>query len=347
MRILVLNRGSSSLKCSLFDNLKLIWEKKIEGDGKQFLLSLDEDVDVIGHRIVHGGKKYRNSVLIDAAVKRELKKLAELAPLHNRADLEGIQILEKWKKPQVAVFDTSFHQTMPKEAVVYPGPYEWIEEGIIRYGFHGMSFQYCAKRAKELKAGSKLVICHLGSGASLCAVQDGKSVDTTMGYTPLEGLMMDTRSGTVDPGIILHLLKKKSPKTVAKILNEKSGLLGLAGFSDMRDVVAKNTARTRLALNVYIHRLTALIGSMVVSLGGIDSLIFTGGIGENNPLIRKKACEKLKFLGVDLDDQKNRLVDSDSVISSADSKVKILMIHTKEDLEIARSAQALVSLGCS
>ena len=336
MRILVLNRGSSTLKCSLFDYPKLIWEKNVEGSGKEFLLSLKLDVDAIGHRIVHGGKKYRQSVLIDDTVKKDLRALAELAPLHNLADLEGIEILEKWNVPQIAVFDTAFHHTLPESAFVYPGPYEWIEQGIIRYGFHGTSFQYCTKRAAELKAGSKLVICHLGSGASLCAVQDGKSIDTTMGFTPLEGLMMDTRSGTVDPGILLHLLKKMSPEELSQVLNEKSGLLGLAGSSDMRTVLEKNDARAKLALDVYIHRLTAFIGSMVVSLGGMDAIIFTAGIGENAPLIRKRACERLAFLGLKLDLQKNEKAHTeDCVISQSDSKVKILLIHTKEDFQIA------------
>lgn len=340
MRILVLNRGSSTLKCSLFDHPKLIWEKKVEGTGKEFLLSLKPDVDAVGHRIVHGGKKYRENIVINEAVKQELRKVSELAPLHNEADLEGIEILEKWKVPQVAVFDTSFHRTLPKAAFVYPGPYEWIEQGIIRYGFHGTSFEYCTARAAELKAGPRLVICHLGAGASLCAVKEGESVDTTMGYTPLEGLMMDTRCGTIDPGILLHLMKKMGPEKLSELLNEKSGLMGLAGTADMREVLAREDEKARLAIDVYIHRLTSLIGSMVVSLGGMDALIFTGGIGENSSQIRQMACEKLSFLGVKLDPQKK--LSEDGELSRPDSKVKVFLIHTREDFQISSTVNRLL-----
>ncbi|MGH2612446.1 MAG: acetate/propionate family kinase, partial [Rhabdochlamydiaceae bacterium] len=321
MKIIVLNRGSSSIKCCLYDFSKLpdrlidpLWETTIENEGLQKLCSIlpDKEIDCIGHRIVHGGKKYKESVLIDANVKEEILSLYDLAPLHNKADLQGIELLEKLfpGKPQIAVFDTAFHHTLPDFSKTYPGPYEWLQMGIQRYGFHGISFSYCSRRALEIlgKNQPKMVICHLGSGASLCAVQDGKSIDTTMGLTPLEGLMMDTRSGTIDPGIVLYLLGKKR-KTVAELfkeLYEKSGLLGLSGVSsDMRAVLekaAEGNIRARLAVDVYLHRLTSLIGSMVVSLGGVDTLVFTAGIGENASFIRQQACNRLSFLGIHLAD---------------------------------------------
>jgi acetate kinase len=258
------------------------------------------------------------------------------------ADLEGIEILQQLfpKIPQVAVFDTAFHHTLPASASVYPGPYEWVKEGIQRYGFHGISFQYCTRRASAIlgKVPEKMVICHLGSGASLCAVKNGKSVDTTMGFTPLEGLMMDTRSGTVDPGILLYLLKKKTLKELSQELYEKSGLLGLSGVSsDMRDVLekaAQSNKQASLAIDVYIHRLVSSIGSMIATLSGIDALVFTAGIGENAPLIRERVCSQFSFLGVHLSQQQP--TSEDRVLSSPDAKVKVLLIHTKEAFEIAR-----------
>ncbi len=363
MKILILNRGSSSVKCCLYDFSKLpdssedpLWEKKIEWKNisKEGTSKIREDlhsllsgkeIDCIGHRIVHGGKKYEESVFIDADVKKEIRNLADLAPLHNLADLEGIDILEKFfpGKPQIAVFDTAFHHTLPESAKIYPGPYEWVQMGIQRFGFHGTSFQYCSRRAVEIlgKEPHRMVICHLGSGASLCAVKNGKSIDTTMGLTPLEGLMMDTRSGTVDPGILLYLLEKKG-RTVKKLsteLYEKSGLLGLSGISsDMRDILEKaseGNIRAQLAIDVYVHRLIFMIGSMVASLDGIDTLIFTAGIGENASLIREQVCDRLSFLGINL--SKHQQSNSeDYVISSPISKVKVLVIHTKEAFEIAR-----------
>lgn len=359
MKILVLNRGSSSIKCGLYELTNIsdqpvdpLWEKKIEwkniwnqGSIQNELAALlkNQTFDCIGHRIVHGGKKYRTSVRIDFEVKKEIRKLSELAPLHNLADLEGIEILEKLypKIPQAAVFDTAFHHTIPSSAAIYPGPYEWVGEGIQRYGFHGTSFQYCARRAEGLlkHSISKMVICHLGSGASLCAVKEGKSVDTTMGFTPLEGLMMDTRSGTVDPGILLHLLKKMTPDQLAKVLNEQSGLLGLSGISsDMRDILEKReegNARALLSIDVYVHRLAGMIGSMAVSLGGMDVLVFTAGIGENASQIREKVSDKLSFLGVRLSKEQENSRE-DRLISSSESKVKVLVIHTREAFEIAR-----------
>lgn len=352
MKILVLNRGSSSIKCSLYEFssfprefVQPLWEENIDSLNLQKIRCLSkEKIDCIGHRIVHGGRKFQTSVRITSRVKNEIRKLADLAPLHNLADLEGIAFMEHLfpNVPQIAVFDTAFHHTLPLKTALYPGPYRWYEEGIQRYGFHGMSFQYCSKKASEIigKKIGKIVICHLGSGASLCAVRNGKSVDTTMGFTPLEGLMMDTRSGTVDPGILLYLLKhkQKTVDTLSRELYEKSGLLGLSGFSsDMREVLANATkGRAKLAVDVYVHRLTSLIGSMVASLSGIDALVFTAGIGENAPLIRKRVCKNLSFLGIELSDQKNQRGGKDAVLSGKRSKVDVLLIHTQEAFEIAR-----------
>lgn len=330
MKILVLNRGSSSFKCALFDDEKLLWEKK----DATFKDLENQQVDVIGHRIVHGGAIYRQSTLITPQVKEQIQKLLKLAPLHNQADLEGINVCEKLFKdtPQIAVFDTAFHQTLPDFAKIYPGPYSWYEEGIQRFGFHGISFQYCSRRASEmLKKNAKMVICHLGSGASLCAIKEGKSIDTTMGYTPLEGLMMDTRCGSIDPGILLL----KQDKDLTKQLYEESGLLGISGISsDMRDIIASKDPRAKLAFDIYIHRLNSCIGSMIASLQGLDALVFTGGIGENTPLLRKKVCETFSFLNLHLDPAKNE-AGKESNLAQTNS-LPILLIHTREELEIAR-----------
>jgi acetate kinase len=301
-------------------------------------------IDVIGHRIVHGGRFYRESVLIDQDVKEKIDLLAEYAPLHNISALKGIESMEKHlpKCPQVAVFDTAFHHTLPAETMIYPTPYQWFEEGIQRFGFHGISYQYCTTRVSELlhQMPEKMVICHLGAGASLCAVQNGKSHDTTMGFTPLEGLMMNTRSGSIDPGIVLEKLKKMSLSEVTNALYRQSGLLGVSGISsDMRDILPKiNThPRARLAFEMYIHRLVLSIGSMIASLSGLDTLVFTAGIGENTSLLRKQVCERLSFLGLKLDAKKNQTtVAQDGEISSTHSTVKVLVIHTEEAFEIAR-----------
>jgi acetate kinase len=360
MNILVLNNGSSSVKCSIYDFthfdgklLAPIWENKIEWKNVQKTspLQLERElrsllsgkkVDCIGHRIVHGGNKYKESVKIEAEVKQTIRQLADLAPLHNLADVAGIEALEKIfpNVIQVAVFDTAFHHTLPEAASIYPGPFEWTQMGIRRFGFHGISFQYCTRVASEILGNKieKMVVCHLGSGASLCAILNGKSIDTTMGFTPLEGLMMDTRSGTIDPGIFLYLLKKEkaTPEELAHTLYENSGLLGLSGISsDMRDIlekVSENDLRAKLALDVYLHRLVSSIGSMVASLAGLDVLVFTAGIGENAAFIREEVCKRLAFLGIELDEPQTK---GNRILSSPSSKIKVLLIHTQEGFEIA------------
>jgi len=360
MEILVLNQGSSSIKCALYRLDKLedeaippLWHAEVKGGIEE--LVREKKIDVVGHRIVHGGDLFHHPVLITSEVKKKIKSLAELAPLHQGRELEGIENIEKLlpNVPQVAVFDTSFHRTLPLEAKIYPGPYKWFEEGIQRFGFHGISYQYCMKRAANLvkrpKDSLKMVICHLGSGASLCAIENRKSIDTTMGYTPLDGLMMDTRPGSLDPAIVLHLIEKKnmSPEAVSKELYFSSGLLGISGKTgDMKEIIQGNEERSKLALDIYLHRLNQEIGAMIASLSGIDLLVFTGGIGENAPLIREKVADNFSFLGLKLDKAKNQVATTeDQDLSVPDSSVKVLLIHTQEAFQIALECYKLTLTG--
>src|SRR5258706_7684507 len=258
------------------------------GDAR--VVSAASEIDVAGHRIVHGGKDFEQAIVITPEVNSAIARMAVLAPLHNRAELEGIEIIEKrlGKVPQVAVFDTGFHSRLPEAAAVYPGPFEWLAEGIRRYGFHGINHQYCAGRAAQLLQrylkSLKLVTCHLGNGCSLAGIQDGHSIDTTMGFTPLDGLMMGTRSGSIDPGILSYLLRRGKLQTqdIDVVLNQKSGLLGISGLSgDMRQILAaikEGHSRAELAFDMYVHRLQTGIGAMAAALGGIDALVFTAGV---------------------------------------------------------------------
>src|SRR5947208_1268651 len=281
------------------------------------------NIDVVGHRVVHGGPKYEGPVSLTPEVRAGIAKVSDFAPLHNRAELEGIELTERLLSgvPQIAVFDTGFHRRMPLAAVVYPGPYQWFEQNIRRYGFHGINHQYCATRAARLLGRDlnslKLVTCHLGNGCSLAAIRDGHSVDTTMGFTPLEGLMMGTRSGSIDPGILTYLIRtgRLDGQRIDDVLNTESGLLGISGTSgDMREILAaknKGHTRAKLAFEIYVHRLQAGIGAMVAVLGGIDALIFTAGVGENSAELREAACKQLTFLSLKLDDAANRQRTSD------------------------------------
>src|SRR5258708_7906807 len=298
MKILVLNSGSSSQKSSLYEIDETLpddppiplWEGKIEWHDEvaetgvrnargvvqkdQVQVSSRAEIDVVGHRVVHGGPKYEEPVLLNSEVKSGIAGVSAFAPLHNRAELEGIEIIEKLLRPvpQVAVFDTGFHRRMPQAAVVYPGPYQWFESGIHRYGFHGINHQYCAARAAQLLGRDlnslKLVTCHLGNGCSLAAIREGHSIDTTMGFTPLEGLMMGTRSGSVDPGILTYLIRegRLQAHEIDDVLNKESGLLGISGISgDMREILAslkQGHSRAKLAFDIYVHRLQARIGAM-------------------------------------------------------------------------------------
>ncbi|HEY3974134.1 MAG TPA: acetate kinase [Candidatus Sulfotelmatobacter sp.] len=321
--------------------------------GQQRVLSSPSEIDVVGHRVVHGGPDYEEPALITAEVKAGIAKASAFAPLHNRAELDGMEIVEKLlgSVPQIAVFDTGFHRKMPLSAAIYPGPYEWFSQGIRRYGFHGINHQYCAGRAAQLlrrkPESLKLVTCHLGNGCSLAAIQDGHSIDTTMGFTPLEGLMMGTRSGSVDPGIITYLMRRDQidgPK-MDDTLNHKSGLLGISGVSeDMRQILAaikENNPRAKLAFDIYIHRLQAGIGAMVAALGGVDALVFTAGVGENSPEVRQATCSNLEFLGLKLDAAKNAKLTLDADIGGPDSRVRILVIRAQEDWAIARECWKL------
>jgi acetate kinase len=312
-----------------------------------------EDLRAVGHRVVHGGERYTSAVLITAEVKRAIEELSELAPLHNPASLDGIRAVEQVlpKVPQVAVFDTAFHATLSEAARTYPVPQKWTREwGIRRYGFHGLSHSYCASQAAKMigRRDLRLVIAHLGNGASVSAVRDGVCVDTSMGFTPMEGLMMGTRSGSVDPGIVIYLLRRKGleSEAVDKALNYESGLLGISGFSsDMRQVLAELARKpeARLAVDVYVHRIVKTIGAMTATLGGIDALVFTAGVGEHAPEIRKRVCEKLKYLGLELDPAANETCKPDASISMPASKARILVIATREDLTIMRETRRLVA----
>lgn len=318
--------------------------------GETQVIKKKSEIDMVGHRIVHGGQKYTEPTLIDQKVKDAIKQLAAFAPLHNPANLKGIEAVEQAigaSTPQIAVFDTAFHSKIPLEVAIYPGPYEWFEQGIRRYGFHGISHQYCAQRAAKLldkKLNSlRLITCHLGNGCSLAAIRNGYSVDTTMGFTPLEGLMMGSRSGSVDPGILIHLIRKGSTvDQLDTLLNQESGLKGISGLSnDMRDIIKamdQGNERAKLAFDMYIHRLRSYMGSMLATLGGIgiDAIVFTAGVGENAALVREKVCEGFEFIGLTLDLEKNNQSPIDQNIATSDSLVKVLVIHTQEEWAIVQ-----------
>jgi acetate kinase len=306
-----------------------------------------KEIAVGGHRIVHGGPMLTQTTVVNAEVKQAIAEVSAIAPLHNRAGLQGIELLENLlpHTPQIAVFDTAFHRTLPPYAFVYPGPYEWYERGIRRYGFHGINHHYCAQRAAHLLGRDvgllKIITCHLGNGCSLAAIDGGTSVDTTMGFTPLEGLMMGTRSGSVDPGVLLHLMRAaETGDELDDALTHQSGLLGVSGVSsDMRDVleaIGRGNSRAKLAFEIFVHRLQSGIGAMAASLGNLDVLVFTAGIGENAPDLRRAACEKLGFLGIALDPEKNVSGKSDRDISRPTARVRALVIRAQEDWAIAQ-----------
>ena len=329
--------------------LETMWN----GPGR--VLNNRHEIDVVGHRVVHGGRAFRDTSRISAEVKAEIARLVDFAPEHNRLELEAIEAAQRvlgTGVPQVAVFDTAFHATLPEAAAVYPGPHCWLEEGVRRYGFHGISHQYTSARAAEILGRDlkslRMVTCHLGNGASLAAVREGRSIDTTMGFTPLEGLMMGTRSGSIDPGILIYLVRHRgySADQLDRILNKESGLKGVSGISgDMRGIQAAIEAgdgRARLAFEVYAHRLCREIGGRVASLGGLDALVFTAGIGENCALLREVACRQLGFLGITLDTERNARSPEDEDVATADSGVRVLIVRTQEDWQIMRECYRLV-----
>lgn len=324
--------------------------------GKTRVLAAPSVISVVGHRVVNGGKDFRQPTVIASEVRAAIGRMSAFAPLHNRAELEGMEIVEKrlGHVLQVAVFDTGFHSQLPEPAYVYPGPYDWLERGIRRYGFHGINHQYCAERAahllgKDLRS-LKLVTCHLGNGCSLAAIQDGHSVDTTMGFTPLEGLMMGTRSGSVDPGILTYLMRQGhfTGEQLDELLNKKSGLLGISGTSgDMREIVASMKAgdvRAKLAFDIFVHRLRSGVGAMIAVLGGMDALIFSAGIGENSAEVRAAACANFGYLKLQLDSAKNaEPLVQDHDISSGESGVRVLVIRAEEDWAIAQDCWKLTA----
>lgn len=394
MRILVLNAGSSSLKCELYaagqtvdenwiwqaeadwqalpgpasvrirrtndagvdkqiqiESLKAVTEyllRSLASQDAQVIPSLRE-IDIVGHRVVHGGEHYRQPMPLTEEVRTGIRALAPFAPLHNPLALAVIEAVDHAFGPnteQIAVFDTAFHATLPAQSYLYPGPANWAERGLRRYGFHGISHQYVgAKTAELLKQDPKelrVITCHLGNGCSLCAIGGGKSLETTMGFTPLEGLMMGSRSGTVDPGLIIYLLKQEgySAESVDFMLNHDSGLKGLSGISgDLRQVQAAADAGNQpaeQALQVYSYRLAYFISALLPALRGLDAIAFTGGVGENSWSIRDRVCRQLNFLSVSLDSSRNRQPEGDCIISSRDSPISVLRVQTRENLQIAR-----------
>jgi acetate kinase len=342
VRILVVNPGSSSLKVSVLDD-----GREVAYDGGPY--------DAIGVRFVHGGSR-TSSVRLTTEVLAELAEVSDLAPLHNPPALEAARELveDHPDTPVVACFDTAFHATMPSAASTYALPREWREGwGLRRYGFHGLSHSYAARRAAEMLRRPveelRLVTCHLGGGASLCAVRGGRSVDTTMGLTPMEGLVMQTRSGSVDPGLMLHVLRSRgvSPDELERVLDRESGLGALTGTSgDIREVAAAieaGSAEAAAGLEVYVHRLVREIGAMAASAGGVDGLVFTGGVGEHTPAVRQAAVDRLAFLGLAVDELLNEEVSDDADISASGTTASTLVVTAREDLEIEREVAAVVS----
>ena len=317
--------------------------------------SLNE-INAVGHRMVHGGERFSKSVLLNKEVLEAFAACNDLAPLHNPANLKGVNAISAILPdiPQVGVFDTAFHQTMPDYAYLYAVPYDLYEKyGVRRYGFHGTSHRYVSQRVCEFLGikpeGLKLITCHIGNGGSITAIKDGKSIDTTMGLTPLEGLMMGTRSGDIDPGAVTFIMDKEGLNTtgVSNLLNKKSGVLGVSGVSsDMRELeaaVAAGNPKAILAEKMYFYRIKKYIGAYAAALGGVDVILFTGGVGENQASCRAGVCEGLEFMGIKIDPERNKVRGEESIISTDDSKVKVVVIPTDEELLIASDTMDIVS----
>lgn len=312
-----------------------------------------EEIQAVGHRVVHGGEKFASSTIITDEVIKAVEECNELAPLHNPANLIGIRVCQKLvpNAPMVAVFDTAFHQTMPEHAYMYGLPYEFYDKyKVRRYGFHGTSHSFVSARANEIlgKDDAKVIVCHLGNGSSICAVDSGKSVDTSMGLTPLEGLVMGTRSGDIDPTIMEFIAEKEDLDIsgVMNVLNKKSGVAGLSGvssdFRDLWDAADSGNERAQIALNVFSYRVAKYIGSYAAAMNGVDLIAFTAGIGENDCGVRKAVCSYLDYLGITFDEEANNVRGVEKEISTSDSKVKVMVIPTDEELAIARETVALV-----
>jgi acetate kinase len=396
MNALALNAGSSSLKFALFDTAPepmvsgdIDWA---DGNRQRAQLTLlangktsrsqvqvpDESIAaaraiesvleaagigadgiaVVGHRLVHGGAEFRESMRIDQKVKMALAKLSRLAPLHNPPALKVVETVEAVLPgvPQVAVFDTAFYAQLPPKVFMFPLPYEWHRDwGIRRYGFHGLSHAYCASRAAELLgrplASLRLISCHLGGGCSATAVRDGVAAATTMGFSPLDGLMMGTRCGSIDPGIILHAQREcgLTAEQIDHALNHRSGLLGISGVSPdlarIEEAAAAGNERARLAFEMFADRVRGAIGALAAGLGGVDALVFTDRIGENSPALRAAACQGLEFMGLRLDAERNRAALPDTDVAAPDSPARIVVVHTREEWMVAREARRVV--GCA
>ena len=347
MRVLVVNAGSSSLKLRLLgpgDALEA--ERDLLPDEPAALEATLAELpapDAVGHRVVHGGARFRDAVLVDDDVVATLGELSDLAPLHQPAALAGIAAVGRALPdvPAVACFDTAFHATLPAAAATYALPQQWRERfGLRRFGFHGLSHAHASRRA----AAARVVSCHLGAGASLAAVRDGVCVDTTMGFTPMEGLVMATRSGDVDPGLVLWLLRHGlDVDAVEQGLDREGGLKGLAGDPDMRALLARDDSDAQLALDVYVHRLRSAIAAMVAALGGLDALVFTGGVGEHAPEIRARTAAGLRFLGVALDEQANARATADAEIGAPGAAARAIVVTAREDLEVARGVRDVLA----
>ena len=314
-----------------------------------------EEIGAVGHRIVHGGEKFTKSVVINEEVIKAIEEVSDLAPLHNPANLIGIRACQKSMPgvPMVAVFDTAFHQTMPEEAYLYGLPHSYYEKyGIRRYGFHGTSHSYVSKRAAEILGKDakdlKIIVCHLGNGASVSAVKGGECIDTSMGLTPLEGLIMGTRTGDIDPSVVEFIMKKENSTVadVTNLLNKKSGVFGLSDelssdFRDLEDAYIKGHAGAKRAVDAFAYRVVKYIGSYTAAMGGVDAICFTAGVGENSGFTRKIICDRLGFIGATLDEEANKVRGEEKFISAADSKVKLMVVPTNEELAIARDTYAL------
>ena len=346
IKILVLNSGSSSIKYKLFYGLREVKRgvlKEVTDYHSNIKMILNEvgKVDMVAHRVVHGGEKFINSVIISDEVIEDIRDLIPLAPLHNPANLDGILSVKKLLPniPQVAVFDTAFHQNMPDYNYIYPIPYSLYKEKDIRkYGFHGTSHKYVANRASEILNKPlnelNLITCHLGNGASLCAIKNGKSINTSMGFSPLEGLMMGTRSGDIDPEVIFYLSKVMDLDSIDIMLNKKSGFKGIAGENNLKNIKTRDDKLAKLAIDMFVSRTRKYLGAYMIELGRIDGIIFTAGIGENSSLIREKIIQNLENYGIIIDKERNKI--NNVIISTG--KVNVMVIPTNEELQIAKEA---------
>ncbi len=346
----ILELGQTDHKGSIEAILRILTDD-VEGCIKSY-----DEIDAVGHRVVHGGEKFSGSVLIDDAVKEKIKECYEIAPLHNPANMIGIDAITALMpdKPQVGVFDTAFHQTMPAKSYMYALPYRFYkEDGVRRYGFHGTSHRYVSQRVCEILgvdiAGQRIITCHVGNGGSITAVKYGKSIDTSMGLTPTEGLMMGTRSGDVDPGALTYLMNKHNlTPDQLKIINKESGVAGVSGISsDMREIeaaVKNGDEMATLALDMYEQRIIKYVGAYAAEMGGVDIIVFTGGVGENQTGVRENVCAPLAFMGVEIDKELNaKTRGTETVISAPQSKVRVVVVPTDEELMIARDTREIVS----